>query len=65
LAQFAAFAPKTAKAAALKKPAAVIARRAPPGVAIQAPVDFIDFLDCFAALAMTILAGFLNSSAAR
>jgi len=48
----------------LKKPASVIARRAKPGVAIQTIVDFIDFLDCFASLAMTIFAGFLSFSAA-
>ena len=34
----------------LKKPAAVIARRAQPGVAIQTLVGSTDFLDCFAAL---------------
>jgi hypothetical protein len=44
----------------LKNPVFVIARRAKPGVAIQ---PFID-LDCFASLAMTILAGFLSLSAA-
>jgi len=48
----------------LKKPASVIARRAKPGVAIQTIVDFIDFLDGFASLAMTIFAGFLSFSAA-
>jgi hypothetical protein len=33
-------------------------------VAIQPFIDFIDYLDCFAALAATILAGFLSFSAA-
>jgi hypothetical protein len=48
----------------LKKPWAVIARRAKPGVAIQATVDFISFLDCFATLAMTIFVGLSSFSAA-
>jgi hypothetical protein len=39
----------------LKKPAFVIARRAKPDVAIQSLIDSIDYLDCFAALAITIL----------
>jgi hypothetical protein len=47
----------------LNKPAAVVARRAKPDVAIQMLVVFIELLDCFAALAMTILAGLLSFSA--
>ena len=47
----------------LKNPMFVIARRAKPGVAIQPLIDFIDDLDCFASLAMTILAGFFQQPA--
>ena len=43
-----------------KKPLSVIARKTKPDVAIQIAVDFIDVLDCFAPLAMTILARFLS-----
>jgi hypothetical protein len=47
-----------------KKLAFVIARRAKPGVAIQPLIDFIDYLDCLASLAMPFLTIFLSSSAA-
>jgi hypothetical protein len=48
----------------LKNAEFVIARRAKPDVAIQPFIDFTDDLDCFASLAMTILAEFLSFSAA-